>query len=96
MARFDLAIFIFVRHRVSNISILNHVEKLAEDKKIDPATDLAHLELDPDRIEVINEALGKVLEKSGSLPLNPVKALLGDSYTFEEIRLARILFGSRN
>ena len=77
-------------------TILSHVEKLAEDKKIDIPADLSHIEFDADRIEVINDALGKVLEKSGGLSLSPVKAILGDTFSFEEIRVARILFGSRN
>lgn len=71
-------------------TIISHLEKLVAQGAIDPARDLAYLSFEDDRFEKITKALRAVHKKEGSMPLVPVMRQLDDSYTFEEIRLARL------
>jgi ATP-dependent DNA helicase RecQ len=68
---------------LSQGTILSHLEKLimAGEK-----LDLAHLELPSDRMMKIRAAF----QKSGGLTLNPVREILGEDFSYEELRLARI------
>lgn len=83
-------------------TILSHLEKLVASKAIQVRKDLMHLSPDPDRIAHIERSVKKLISKtpsadkealydtSGSFKLSPIRAVLGDSYSFEELRLARL------
>ena len=75
-------------------TIMAHLEKLVAEKKIDPAQDLAHIERDPERFEKMKAALEAVREKEPAMPLARARALLGEGYDYDELRLARLLMGS--
>jgi ATP-dependent DNA helicase RecQ len=64
-------------------TILSHLEKLsAEDENVP----IEHLKPEAERLEKIKAAF----EKSGGLALTPVKELLGEDYSYDELHLARI------
>lgn len=69
--------------KLSPGTILNHIEKLAE---ADPKLDLSYLRPAAARFDIIMQAF----QQLDSLALNPVRALLGDGYSYDELRLARI------
>ncbi len=71
-------------------TILSHLEKLALEKKIDVHADLAHIEIDPDRFMEMKKALEAVYKKEGSMPLAMARDLLDETYSYEELRLARL------
>ncbi len=76
-------------HEMTNIrglaagTLLAHLEKLLSE---DPTIDLQHLRPAQERFEKIKAAF----EQAGASALSPVKAILGDDYSYDEIRLARI------
>ena len=67
-------------------TVLGHVEKLVWEGKINPRYELAHLKPKAKRFEKMKEAF----KKSGGTKLTPVRELLGETYNFEELRLARL------
>ena len=69
--------------KFSPTTILSHLEKIAED---DLHLDLAYLKPKQERFEKIREAF----KKSGGILLAPVREILGENYSYNEIRLARI------
>jgi len=69
--------------KLSISTIVSHIEQLA---KQNPEIDIDYLRPDDELIEVVRTAF----EKSGSLALNPVKSILGNAVSYDEIRLARI------
>lgn len=70
---------------LSTTTILNHLEQAQEHNL--PLT-VSHLNMfDPERFRKITDAF----KLSGNDFLAPVKARLGDTFTYEEIRLARLL-----
>ncbi len=76
--------------RVRNLSqdtILSHLEKIAV---WDKALDLSHLKPSPERFAVIVLAF----QKTGGPALNPVRQILGESYSYEELRRARLFLKS--
>ncbi len=75
-------------------TIINHLEQLITEKMIEPDRDLAHLEFNPARFRVIEKAFETVYKKEGRLLLSATRALLGDSFTYDELRLARLLVKS--
>lgn len=64
-------------------TIIKHIEKIAV---IDKQLNLAYLRPDQERFKTILD----VFKKTGSLALTPVREILGEGYTFNELRLARI------
>jgi len=64
-------------------TITQHVEKLFEEN---PKLDIGHLQPDPIRLQKIKEAF----RKTNTSMLGPVKAALGDNFSYDEIRLARL------
>ena len=70
-------------------TIVGHIEKLSTEKKIIPDSDLAHLKR-PQRFEQMKKALEAVHKKEGKMLLSPARALLDQSYNYEELRLARL------
>ena len=83
-------------------TIINHLEQLKEKGSIIPARDLAHLAPDPVRFAKIEKAFKTLLSKtpsakqdtlrdaSGLIKLSPARSLLDDSYSFDELKLARL------
>lgn len=71
-------------------TILNHLEKLKEDGI---AVNITHLKegLSAAKFKAIYQAFQKVgVQEGGGRLLSPVRNLLGDKYSFEEIRLVRL------
>lgn len=64
-------------------TLLVHIERFVSD---DPSIDLEHLRPAPARFQIIKSAF----EEAGTDVLSPVKTILGDEYSYEEIRLARV------
>ncbi len=65
-------------------TIISHLEKLsAGDKQLD----LDYLRPDSDRLETI----GAAFKRTGDIALAPVRDLLGEDFSFEELRLARLV-----
>lgn len=71
-------------------TIMRHLEKLAEAKSIVPTRDLMHLSPDPDRLAEIEKAFKTAYARTKEIRLSPVRELLNDSFSFEELRLARL------
>jgi ATP-dependent DNA helicase PIF1 len=66
-------------------TIINHLEKLAEEKGTGKV-DLSYLKEDVKDFEKIKKAW----EKTKGDKLTPVKKILGDKYSFEDIRVVRL------
>lgn len=64
-------------------TIINHIEKLVE---TDPQLDISYLQPATDRLAKIDAAF----KKTDGLALSPVRELLGEDYSFDELRLARL------
>ncbi len=64
-------------------TILSHIERLAQE---DPSLEINHLRPSESRFVMIEKAFAQ----AGNLRLSPVKARLGDDFSYEELRLARI------
>lgn len=75
-------------------TILNHLEQLKDKGTIVPERDLSHLTPNPDRFAEIEKAFKTVFAQTKERKLAPVRELLDDSFSYEELRLAR-LFLSR-
>lgn len=71
-------------------TILNHLEKLVSEKKIAPARDLAHIKPEQNRFEKAKSAFEAVYKKEGRMLLSPARDMLGEDFSFEELRLARL------
>ncbi len=71
-------------------TVISHLEKLVEAKALDPVKDVPHLSPDPDRLAEIKRAFNKVLAKTKEMKLTPTRELLDNSFSFEELRLARL------
>ena len=64
-------------------TIIAHIEEIAESDK---TIDLSYLKPDAENFAKISEAF----KTSGGLALKPVRDLLGESYSYDDLRLARI------
>jgi hypothetical protein len=64
-------------------TIINHIEKIAD---IDPHFDISYLKPAPERLAKISAAF----KKTDGIALTPVREILGDDYSFDELRLARM------
>jgi len=64
-------------------TIINHIEKITD---TDPHFDISHLKPAPERLAKIAAAF----KKTDGITLTPVRELLGDDYSFDELRLVRI------
>lgn len=71
-------------------TIIGHLEKLVAEKKIDPVHDLSHIERDPARFEKMRKAFETVSKKETKMLLSPARELLGESYSYDELRIARL------
>lgn len=71
-------------------TILDHIEKI---KESDPKIDISFVKkaISASRMQKILSAFYKVgMSEGGKRPLSPVKKILGDSFSFQEIRIARL------
>jgi len=71
-------------------TILTHIE---HEKREDPRWNISHLRnaIPVTRFKKISMAFHAVgMQEGGGRALSPVKEILGKSFTFEEIRLARL------
>ena len=75
-------------------TIIGHLEKLVAQKTIDPECDLAHINRDPTRFKEMKKALEAVYKKEQKMPLTPARATLGEGYTYDELRLARLFINN--
>ncbi len=71
-------------------TIISHLELLVEKGSIKPWIDCFHLCPDQKRFDKIKKAFKTTSKEDGPRPLTPVRELLGNSYSFEELRLARL------
>ena len=71
------------RRHLSGKTIIGHLERLVE---AGDGLELDHLMPPPDRVQHIEAAF----QGSGDLKLSPVRELLGDDFSYEEIRVVRI------
>jgi hypothetical protein len=71
-------------------TIVSHLEKLVADKKISPLQDLAYIERDSARFDEMRKAFETVYKKEHAMPLSPARAILGEGYGYDELRLARL------
>ena len=71
------------RRGLSKGTVLSHLEQLIEAGEM---LDLSHVLPPPDRISAIEAAF----ESTGSYLLSPARKVLGDRYSYEEIRLVRM------
>jgi len=64
-------------------TIINHIEKIAA---TDPQLDISYLKPAPERLARIMAAF----KNADGIALSPVREILGEDYSFDELRLARI------
>ncbi len=69
-------------------TVISHIEKIIA---LDPKLDLNHLRPKAERESLINAAF----ERFGTGFLSPVRQHLGEDFSFDEIRLARIIYDQR-
>ena len=79
------------RRNLSEATIVGHIETLLER---DAKFDISRIRDDfsPTRLKKMMAAFTKVgVLEGGARPLSPVKNILGDDFSFDEIRMARLL-----
>lgn len=75
---------------VTGGTIISHLEKLSEERKLDPEADVAHLKPGKENFVRIKSAFDQVYKKTGEMRLSPVRDILGSRFSFDQIRLARL------
>jgi len=75
--------------RMAESTVMSHIEKLL---RAGETVSLNHIEFRADRFQVIKQAF----QRAGDSKLTPVKELLGDEYSYDELRLARLLIISHS
>jgi ATP-dependent DNA helicase PIF1 len=71
-------------------TIVHHLEACIREGKIDPELSLGHVRPENGRFEKIRAAFARVLKETGEFKLTPVKEILGGSFSFDEIKIARL------
>jgi len=71
-------------------TVLSHLEKLKDERLIDPAVDLEHIKPEPARFVAMEEAFLSVRKKDKMMNLTAARRITGDDYSFDELRLARL------
>ena len=71
-------------------TIISHLETLCDERKLNPENDLKYLKPEIKRFKKMESALEKVLAKTGAMKLSATRDVLGRSFNFEEIRIARL------
>lgn len=75
-------------------TILGHLEKLVQENRIYPCRDLAHLKPEQTRFEKAKTAFEAVCTTEGNMALSPARAILGEDFSFGELRLLRLFLQS--
>ena len=70
-------------------TIIGHIEKLLAEEKINPEHDLSHI-VRPKKNTKIKKAFEAVYKKESNMHLSPVRAILGDDYSYDDLRLTRL------
>lgn len=78
---------ISLRRGLAPSTIIGHIEKLLSEE---PQLDVSYLKPAPERLMQIKNAFAQ----SKGLILTPVREILGEDYSFDELRLARIFLGN--
>lgn len=73
-------------------TIVSHLEKLTDLEHIDPSRDLSHIERDSARFDEMGKVLDALYKKEQKILLSSARELLGEGYSYDEIRLARLLY----
>jgi hypothetical protein len=71
-------------------TIIAHLEKFKQEGTLEPLRDVPHVRPKKKDFEEIKKALDAVYKKEGKMALAPAHRLLKGTYTFEDIRLARL------
>lgn len=71
-------------------TILSHLETLRDEGKVDPARELAYLKPEAKKFIKMESAFEKVFGKTGEMKLSFIREIVGHSFNFEELRLARL------
>lgn len=75
---------------ITEATILEHLDKLVLERKVDAHRELKHLKPQAKRFEKIKTAFDAAYKETGEMKLTPVREILGESFNFEELRLARL------
>jgi uncharacterized protein YpbB len=75
------------QRKLSIATIINHIEKLI---KADPQLDITYLKPLAPRLKII----APVFQQTGGLALSPVREILGEDFSYDELRLARLFLPS--
>lgn len=78
------------KRKLATSTILEHLEKLVKMRKIDPQKDLAHLREPPARFDKMIATFEKRYKATTEVLLAPIQQILGPSYSYDELRLARL------
>ncbi|RJQ32311.1 helicase [Candidatus Parcubacteria bacterium] len=79
-----------IERNMTEGTIISHLEKLAEEGMIDPKSDIGHIKPCKENFEKIKAAFDQVYKKTGEMKLSPARDILGPSFSFDEIRMARL------
>ncbi|MDO8600811.1 MAG: AAA family ATPase [bacterium] len=71
-------------------TIIGHLEKLVAQNLIDANRDCAHLKPEQKRFEKAKKAFEYIFKREKTMALSPVRAMLGDDFSFDELRLVRL------
>jgi ATP-dependent DNA helicase PIF1 len=77
-------------------TILSHLQALVDEQKIDAEFTLEYLKPEEKRFHKIRNAFKRVFEESGKIKLSPVKEILGGTFSFEEIKTARLFINEKD
>lgn len=75
---------------ISEGTILDHLEKMVQEGKVNAGRELKHLKPQAKRFEKMKTAFDAVHKETGEMKLTPVREILGESFNFEELRIARL------
>ncbi len=75
---------------ITEATILQHLEKLVQDGKVNALRELAHIKPQAKRFEKMKTVFNAVYKETGEMKLSPVREILGESFNFEELRIARL------
>ncbi|MCB9809059.1 AAA family ATPase [Candidatus Nomurabacteria bacterium] len=75
-------------------TITSHIEKLTENRSLS-LEDIEHIRPKKKDLEIITSAFQEEFEKTGKVTLTPVKSILKDKYSFQELKIARLFFDKK-
>lgn len=71
-------------------TVFSHLEELKKGEKLVADRDLSHLKIESVRFSKIKKTFEEIFKKTGEMKLAPVRDLLGESFSFDELRTARL------